>query len=68
MLSFKKASIKVPIGLVFFAFLNPSRPNNDQKLSFSRAITYVIMQRKQFGSGDNADGETDAINASVDGP
>jgi hypothetical protein len=37
-------------------------------LCFSRAITYVIMQRKQLGGGAIADGETDAKNASVDGP
>jgi hypothetical protein len=28
----------------------------------------VIKQRKQLGSGAIADGETDAKNASVDGP
>jgi hypothetical protein len=28
----------------------------------------VIMQRKQLGGGAIADGETDAKNASVDGP
>jgi hypothetical protein len=37
-------------------------------LCFSRAITYVIAQRKQLGGGAIADGETDAKNASVDGP
>jgi hypothetical protein len=30
--------------------------------------TYVIMQRKQLGGGAITDGETDAKNASVDGP
>jgi hypothetical protein len=38
---------------------------------FLCAITYVIArekQRKQLGSGAIADGETDAKNASVDGP
>jgi hypothetical protein len=37
-------------------------------LCFSRAITYVEKQRKLFGSGAITDGETDAKNASVDGP
>jgi hypothetical protein len=37
-------------------------------LCFSHVITYVIAQRKQLGSGAIADGETDAKNASVDGP
>jgi hypothetical protein len=31
-------------------------------------ITYVKKQRKLLGSGAIADGETDAKNASVDGP
>jgi hypothetical protein len=34
----------------------------------SRAITYVIMQRKLLGFGAIADGTPDAKNASVDGP
>jgi hypothetical protein len=37
-------------------------------LCFSRAIMYMIAQRKQLGGGAIADGETDAKNASVDGP
>jgi hypothetical protein len=37
-------------------------------LCFSCAITYVIVQRKMLGGGAIADGETDAKNASVDGP
>jgi hypothetical protein len=53
-----------------FASVSPSvmGPLPNCSLCFSRAITYVIVQRKQLGSGAIADGETDAKNASVDGP
>jgi hypothetical protein len=37
-------------------------------LCFSRAITYVIVQRNFWGRGAIANGTTDAKNASVDGP
>jgi hypothetical protein len=61
---------KGPSTLAFFASVSPSvmasLPNCS--LCFSRAITYVIAQRKQLGSGAIADGETDAKNASVGGP
>jgi hypothetical protein len=56
--------------LAFFASVSPSAmaPLPNSFLCFSRAITYVIMQRKQLGGNAIADGETDAKNASVDGP
>jgi hypothetical protein len=55
---------------LIFAFVSPSAmtPLPNSFLCFSRAITYVIMQRKQLGGGAIADGETDAKNASVDCP
>jgi hypothetical protein len=53
-----------------FASVSPSAmaPPPKYFLCFSRAITYVIAQRKKLGGGAIADGETDAKNASVDGP
>jgi hypothetical protein len=53
-----------------FASVSPSAmaPLPNSFLCFSLAITYEIMQRKQLGGGSIADGETDAKNASVDGP
>jgi hypothetical protein len=54
----------------FFASVSPSAmaPMPNCFLCFSRAITYVIEQRKPLGGGANTDGETDAKNVSVDGP
>jgi hypothetical protein len=61
---------KGPSTLAFFASVAPSVMAPLPK-SFLCAIMYVIArekQRKQFGGGAIADGETDAKNASVDGP
>jgi hypothetical protein len=62
--------LKGPSTLAFLASVSPSAkvplPN-----CFLCFITYVIAQEKQrkhLGSGAIADGETDAKNASVDGP
>jgi hypothetical protein len=56
--------------LAFFASVSPSAmaPLPNCFLCFSCAITYVKTQRKLVGSGAIADIETDAKNASVDGP
>jgi hypothetical protein len=64
------AVAKGPSTLAFYASVSTSAmaslPNCF--LCYSRAITYLIAQRKQLGGGAIADGETDAKNASVDGP
>jgi hypothetical protein len=62
--------LKGPSTLAFFASVVPSAmaPPPNSFLCFSRAITSVIVQTKQLGGGAIADGETDAKNASVDGP
>jgi hypothetical protein len=61
---------KGPSTLAFFASVVPSAmaPPPNSFLCFSCVITYVKKQRKLLGSGAIADGETDAKNASVDGP
>jgi hypothetical protein len=69
----KNASVDGPLRAVYtrvFASVSLSAmaPLPNSFLCFSRAITYVIMQRKQLGGGAFADGETDVENASVDGP
>jgi hypothetical protein len=62
--------VKGPSALTFLASVSPSAmapPPN----CFLCAITYLIAlekQRKQLGSGAITDGESDAKNASVDGP
>jgi hypothetical protein len=62
--------VKGPSTLAFFASVVPSamEPISNSFLCFSRAITYVIAQKKLLGIGAIADGITDAKNASVDGP
>jgi hypothetical protein len=61
---------KGPSTLAFFASVVPSAmaPPPNSLLCFSHAITYVKKQRKLLGSGAITDGETDAKNASLDGP
>jgi hypothetical protein len=61
---------KGPSTLAFFASVSPSAMALPPNI-FLCAIMYVIArekQRKQLGSGAITDGETDAKNASVDGP
>jgi hypothetical protein len=61
---------KGPSTLAFFASVSPSAmaPLPNCFLCFSRTIMYVFALRKQLGGGAIADSETDAKNASVDGP
>jgi hypothetical protein len=65
-----RKAVKGPSTLVVFASISPSAIAPPPNI-FLWAITYVFArekQRKQLGSGAIVDGETDAKNASVDGP